>query len=188
MKFQVAIPPAKNVCFWSKIILLFQKHNFTARASHITIKQMTQTILPTIYVWKGQLISFCSLSLTCKIAHQNINLEQSSMNYAKVQPDSLAVVDINHRKKWPTTRANKKKSTKWPVHPLMATPILQKKSNSSLSGTLTNCFHLCTHSKATLNYHNQTCDTEIHTYFHEWCSHMNIFSVIYIHTHTAIFL
>lgn len=73
--------------------------------------------------------------------------------------------------------------TKWPVHPLAPTPISAVGQQEFASGTLTNHFHICTHSEATMKYHNQTYDTEIHISF-EWCFHVNIFSVIYTYTPT----
>ena len=62
------------------------------------------------------------------------------------------------------------------MHPFTPTPISVVGGQEFASGTLTNHFHICTHSKATLKHHNQTYDTEIHTSFQEWCSHVNVFS------------
>lgn len=76
----------------------------------------------------------------------------------------LVVASVHHREKQTTTT---KKSTKWPVHPLTPAPISAVGQQEFASGTLTNRFHICTHSEATLKYHNQTYDTEIHTSFED---------------------
>ena len=75
----------------------------------------------------------------------------------------VVVAGVHHREKRMTT----KKLTKWPVHPLTPTPITAVGQQEFASGTLTNHFHIRTHSEATLKYHNQTYDTEIHTSFEE---------------------
>lgn len=76
----------------------------------------------------------------------------------------VVVASVHHREKRMTST---KKSTKWPVHPLTPTPISAVGQQEFASGTLTDHFHICTHSKATFKYHNQTYDTEIHTCFEE---------------------
>lgn len=47
------------------------------------------------------------------------------------------------------------------------TPISAGGQQEFASGNSTSHFHICTYSKATLKYHNQTYDTESHTSFEE---------------------